>query len=100
MDKDSLREQLEEYVELISRIRVLSAVQMEAGSKAEEYGKCLREDYQEIGSEVTRNSKGNNLSATRAGGTHFSRHIMCIAGFLRDAVGACVGGGAGSSFIV
>lgn len=49
MDKDSLREQLEEYVELISRIRVLSAVQMEAGSKAEEYGKCLREDYQEIG---------------------------------------------------
>ncbi|MBQ6441715.1 MAG: HD domain-containing protein [Lachnospiraceae bacterium] len=49
MDYKKLREELKEYVEKISEIRVLSAVRMDKVAGAGAYALKLREDYQKIG---------------------------------------------------
>ena len=49
MDDQILREELTEYVKLISEIRVLSAVRIDGTSRADEYADKLRRDYRRIG---------------------------------------------------
>lgn len=49
MDMENLRAELTEYVELVSEIRVLSAVQMDEDAGADAYAKKLQKDYARIG---------------------------------------------------
>ncbi len=49
MDYGKIREELKEYVDKISEIRVLSAVRMDRMAGAGAYAMKLRSDYQEIG---------------------------------------------------
>lgn len=49
MDNKALMQELNEYVELVTQMRVLSAVQIDEAVGAEHYSQKLREDYKKIG---------------------------------------------------